>query len=230
MTDGYVLQQVGVPPSHPPPLLSTFSSKTPWEHGTGTDLLPQAQEVLVWAVGQPLPVPLAQSTAPPPTKPSQTLWTHSLILATWGEALEEALASRASPPPLLERPLPFLQWAPHRGLRHLPSTQEPGSPTQEALSPHGRLVEVVEGGNRKDRVLLRSQSPAPATLPCPTHRPRIDPTTMLASPQWEEAHPAQGEKHRLGWVRSPNPRMPTLTTCCLLRALRGPKRRKGPGL
>lgn len=46
------------------------------------------QEVLVWAVGQPLPVPLAQSTVPPPTKPSQTLWTHSLILATWGEALE----------------------------------------------------------------------------------------------------------------------------------------------
>lgn len=43
VTDGYVLQQVGVPPSHPPPLLSTFSSKTPWEHGTGTDLLPQAQ-------------------------------------------------------------------------------------------------------------------------------------------------------------------------------------------
>lgn len=125
VTDGYMLQQVGVPPSHPPPLLSTFSSKTPWEHGTGTDLLPRAQvlpstqphihtsryhtvkhvgisvvyfscfadgrfiqEVLVWAVGQPLPVPLAQSTAPPPTKPSQTLWTHSLILATWGEALE----------------------------------------------------------------------------------------------------------------------------------------------
>lgn len=43
VTDGYMLQQVGVPPSHPPPLLSTFSSKTPWEHGTGTDLLPRAQ-------------------------------------------------------------------------------------------------------------------------------------------------------------------------------------------
>lgn len=115
---------------------------------------------------------------------------------------QEALASRASPPPLLERPLPSLQWAPHRGLHHLPSTQDPGSPTQEALSPRGRLVEVVEGGNHKDRVLLRSQSPAPATLPCRTHRPRIDPTTMLASPQWEEAHPAQGENHRLGWVSS----------------------------
>ncbi|KAG7230545.1 hypothetical protein INR49_025261 [Caranx melampygus] len=148
-----------------------------------------------------------------------------------GEALEEVLAFLANPLPLQEQPLPFLPWAPHRGPLHLPSMQEDGSPTQVPASPHGsQVLEVLEDGNPRDRAQHHSQSPAPATPPCLTHRHRIDPTTTSASLQWEEAHPVQGAKHRLPWVRSPRLRMPTLMTCCRVRALQGPKRRKGPGL
>ncbi|KAK2835247.1 hypothetical protein Q5P01_015731 [Channa striata] len=125
-------------PSHPPPQPSTFSSKTQWEDGTGTDPLPQAQvQALGWAVDPPLPVPQAQSTVPPPTKPNQTLWTHSLTLETWVETSEELPASPANPPPPLERPRPSLPWDPHHGLHLLPSTQEGGSRMQEPDSPHG---------------------------------------------------------------------------------------------
>ena len=41
----YLPEQAGVPPFRLPPQPSTFSSKMPWEDGTGTDLLPQAQVV-----------------------------------------------------------------------------------------------------------------------------------------------------------------------------------------
>lgn len=63
-----------------------------------------------------------------------------------------------------------------------------------------QVLEAVEDGNPKDRDPPRSQSPAPATPPCLTHRPGTDPTTTSASPQWEVARPAQESKHRLAWV------------------------------
>lgn len=107
-------------------------------------------------------------------------------------SFQQVLASPANPPLLQDLPLSSLPWAPHRDLLLLPSTP---------ASPRGsQELEAGQDGNPKDRALPHSQSPAPATPPCLTHRPRTDPTTMSASLQWEGARPAQGAKHRLAWV------------------------------
>lgn len=172
----------------------------------------------MWAAGRPRQAPPARSTAPPLTQSNQTRWTHLQTSATSGEASEVNIKSRthfliltstlsmkifnfllqaqdspANPPLLLGPPLSCLPWAPHRGLLHPPSIL--------LAFPHGsQVLAAVEDGHPKDKALLPSRNPAPATPPCLTTPPRIDPTTMSASLQWEGAHPAQGTKHRLAWV------------------------------
>lgn len=54
-----------------------IGTNRPVTNGNPFVFFTQAQASL-WAAGQPLPAPQAQSTAPPPTNPSQTPWTRSL--------------------------------------------------------------------------------------------------------------------------------------------------------
>ncbi|TNM88247.1 hypothetical protein fugu_006468 [Takifugu bimaculatus] len=137
-----------------------------------------------------------------------------------GEA-SEVQDSPANPPLLLGPPLSCLPWAPHRGLLHPPSIL--------LAFPHGsQVLAVVEDGHPKDRALLPSQNPAPATPPCLTIPPRIDPTTMSASLQWEGAHPAQGTKHRLAWVVNPRPSDANFDDLLSGQGFSGTKDKKGP--
>ncbi|MEQ2176489.1 hypothetical protein GOODEAATRI_028477, partial [Goodea atripinnis] len=111
--------------------------------------------------------------------------------------LQVLLDSPASPPLQQEQPHPSHQWVPHPGRSRPPSTQEGGSLTRGPASPPGSpALEVVEDGKPKDRARRPNQRPAPATPLCLTHHLRIDPTTMLASQQWEEALPVRVANHR----------------------------------
>lgn len=123
-----------------------------------------------------------------------TLLSSTLVSVQWDfYFLVQVRGSPANPPLLLGQALSCHPWAPHRGLLHPPSIL--------LAFPHGnQVLEVVEDGKAKDKALLHSQNPAPATPPCLTIPPRIDPTTTSASLQWGGARPAQGAKHRLAWV------------------------------